>query len=59
MDFAHGRTSVGQPTRTYIQQLCKDTGCNLENHPEVMDNRDKWLESGKSVLAVQPDNDDK
>ena len=33
---SHGRTSVGQPTRTYIQQLCTDTGCSLEDLPEGM-----------------------
>ena len=34
--------SVGQPARTYIQQLCTDTGCSLENLPEAMNDRDKW-----------------
>ena len=26
-----GRVSVGQPIRTYLQQLCTDTGCSLED----------------------------
>ena len=38
---SHGHASVGQPTRTYPQQLCTDTGCNLEDHPEVMDDKDE------------------
>ena len=27
----HGRTSVGGPARTYLHQLCADTGCSLED----------------------------
>ena len=27
---SHGRVSVGQPTRTYLQQLCINTGCSLK-----------------------------
>ena len=27
----HGRAKAGQPTRTYIQQLCEDTGCCPED----------------------------
>ena len=37
----HGHTSVGQPTKTYIHQLCADTGYRLENLPRVMANRAK------------------
>ena len=48
--FSHRRTSVGRPTRTYVQQLCTDTGCSLEDLPEAMDDRDGWWESqGNSV----------
>ena len=28
--------SVGWPTRTYLQQLCTDTGCSLEDLPVVV-----------------------
>ena len=38
---SHGRASIGQPTRTYLQQLCTDTGCSLEDLPGVMTDRDK------------------
>ena len=52
----HGCASVGQPTRIYRQQLCMDTGCSLEDLPEVMGHRDEWWErereSGKSMLAA-------
>ena len=28
---SHGRAKAGRPARTYIQQLCADTGCSLED----------------------------
>ena len=31
------RAKAGRPSRTYTQQLCADTGCSLEDLPEVMD----------------------
>ena len=37
--------SVGQLTRTYLQQLCMDTGFSLEDLPEVMDDRQMAKES--------------
>ena len=37
----HGRAKAGQPARTYIQQLCEDTGCSPEDLPEAMNNREK------------------
>ena len=30
---SHGRAKVGWPARTYIQQLCEDTGCSPEDLP--------------------------
>ena len=39
---AHGRAKAGQPARTYIQQLSADTGCNLEDLPGAMDDREGW-----------------
>ena len=38
----HGHTSVGRPAKTYIHQLCADTGCHLEDLPREMANRDGW-----------------
>ena len=32
MDPVHGCARVGQPTRTFIQQLCVDTGYSLEDN---------------------------
>ena len=42
---SHGRASIGRPTRTYLQQLCADTGCSLEDLLKAMDDRDEWRES--------------
>ena len=38
---SHGWAKVGQPTSTYIQQLCVDAGCSLEDLPGAMDDRNK------------------
>ena len=35
----YGRAKAGQPARTYIQQLCEDTGCSPEDLPEAMNDR--------------------
>ena len=34
-----GRAKGGRPARTYIQQLCADTGCSAEDLLKVMDDR--------------------
>ena len=39
---SHGRAKAGRPARTYIQQLCADTGCSPEDQPEAMDDRERW-----------------
>ena len=41
---SHGQAKVGWPARTYLQQLCADTGCSLENLLGAMDDRDEWQE---------------
>ena len=33
----HGHVIVSQPTRTYLDQLSADKGCNLENLPRAID----------------------
>ena len=38
---SYGRVKAGWPARTYIQQLCEDTGCSPEDLPEVMNDREK------------------
>ena len=37
----YGRAKAGRPARTYIQQLCEDTGCGPEDLPEAMNDREK------------------
>ena len=41
---SHGRAKAGRLARTYIQQLCEDTGCSPEDLPEVMNYREEWRE---------------
>ena len=38
---AYSRAKAGRPARTYIQQLCEDTGYNPEDQPEAMNDREK------------------
>ena len=47
----YGQAKAGQPARTYIQQLCEDTGCNTEDLPEVMNDMEKWREMVKDIRA--------
>ena len=48
---SHGRTKAGRPARTYIQQLCADTGCSLEDLTEPTDNRERWRKWVKDIRA--------
>ena len=48
----YGRTKAGRPARTYIQQLCEDTGCSPEDLPEVMNDREKWRERVRDIRAT-------
>ena len=36
---------------TYIQQLCEDTGCNTEDLPKAMNDREKWREGVRDIRA--------
>ena len=47
----YGRAKAGRPARTYIQQLCEDTGCNCEDLPEAMNDREKWRERVRDIRA--------
>ena len=38
----HGRAKAGRPARTYIQQLCEDTGCCPEDLPRAMNDSATW-----------------
>ena len=37
---AYGQAKAGRPARTYIQQLCEDTGYSPEDLPKAMNDRE-------------------
>ena len=47
----YGWAKAGQPARKYIQQLCKDTGCTLEDLSKAMNDREKWRERLRDISA--------
>ena len=47
----YGQAKAGRPARTYIQQLCEDTGCNPEDLPEAMNDSKKWRERVRDICA--------
>ena len=47
----YGRAKAERPARTYIQQLCEDTGCSPEDLPEAMNDREKWRERVRDIRA--------
>ena len=44
---------AGRPARTFIQQLCADTGCSPEDLPKAMEDREEWR-----VLIARHDDDE-
>ena len=48
----HSRAKAGRPARTYIQQLCEDTGCCPEDLPEAMNDWEKWRERVRDIRAT-------
>ena len=56
---SHGHAKAEQPARTYIQQLCEDTGCSPGDLLEVMMiGRSGEIGSGISVLMTRQDDDE-
>ena len=47
----YGRAKARRPARTYIQQLCENTGCSPEDLPEAMNDRKKWRERVRDIRA--------
>ena len=47
----YGRAKAGRPARTYIQQLCEDTGCSPEDLPEAMNDKEKRRERVRDIRA--------
>ena len=56
---SYGREKAGRPARTYMQQLCEDTGCIPGDLTEAMNDMEKWRERGPgiSVRAVRHDDE--
>ena len=52
---SHWPAKAGRPARTYIQTLCADTGCSIEDQLGAMDDWDGWWER---LLAARHDDDD-
>ena len=48
---SHGRAMAGCPARTYIEQLCADTGCSTEYLLEAMDDWEAWRERARNIRA--------
>ena len=48
----HGSAKAGRPARTYIQQLCEDTGCCPEDLPRAMNDREEWRERVRNIRAT-------
>ena len=48
---SHGQAKAGRPARTYIQQLCADTGGILEDLPGAIDYRKVWRERIREICA--------
>ena len=48
----HGRAKAGRPARSYIQQLCEDTGCCPEDLLRAMNGREKWQERVRDIRAT-------
>ena len=48
---SHGQAKAGRPSRTYIQQLCADTGYSPDDQPEAVDSREGWRERVRDIRA--------
>ena len=48
---SHGRAKVGRTARTYIKQLCEDTGCSPEDLPDTMNDRERWRKRVRDIRA--------
>ena len=47
----YGLAKARRPARTYILQLCENTGCSPEDLPEPMNNWEKWRERVRDIRA--------
>ena len=51
LTLSHRRARVGWPARTYLQKLCTDTRCSIEELPGAMDDREEWRERIREICA--------
>ena len=54
----HGRAKAERPARTYIQQLCEDTGCSPDDLPKAMNDREGWLEKFSDTCVMTRHDED-
>ena len=54
---SHGRAAVGHLARSYLQQLCTDTGCSLVESAKMTDDRGEWRGRVREIHA-QGDDDE-
>ena len=47
----YGQAKSWRLARTYIQQLCEETGCIPDDLPEAMNDREKWRERVRDIRA--------
>ena len=47
----YSQSKAGRLARTCIRQLCDDTGCNPEDLPEAMNDRETWKERVRDICA--------
>ena len=46
---SHEWAKAGPPARTYIQQLCAESGYDLEDQSEAMNEREGWQERVREI----------
>ena len=54
----YGSTSVDQPVKVYIHQLCVGTECSQKDLPGAIDDRDEWCEKENQCDDDDDDDDD-
>ena len=49
--LSHRRAKTGRLARTYMQKLCADTGCSLEDLPGAMNDRGEWRKRVREICG--------
>ena len=50
-------TWIYQLAKTYVHQLCEETGCRLHDSPDAMTNKDRWQKSREPMLLAHLEDD--